>query len=333
LADALLELSDDGIAVLDGDATIARWNRSAAEFTGIATDDAVGASARDVFGNADALLDVPANSQSRRCEATFGTGPKKRTLRAIVFPIEGGRGGGGWVVSFAPQRRHAEIEQLKSEFVGAISHELKTPLATIKAFAETIRVGGLSPDQTAEYLLTIDEQTDRLARTIDDLLSLSRVESDQLLARRVAATVDTVLDRALDIVAAASGSRPTIEREATGATVSGDPDLIAQALSQIIDNAAKFSAPASPISIRAEQREDGCAISVTDLGIGIALEHVAYIFDRFYRIDPDLNSPVGGTGVGLFIANALVRAHGGTIYVVSRLDVGSTFTLWFPVRA
>lgn len=85
LADALLELSDDGIAVLDGDATIARWNRRAAEYTGIATDAAVGASARDLFENADALLDVPAGSQLRRCDAVVGTGPNKRTLRAIVL--------------------------------------------------------------------------------------------------------------------------------------------------------------------------------------------------------------------------------------------------------
>jgi signal transduction histidine kinase len=333
LADALLRLSDDGIAVLEADTSIAAWNSAAAEFTGIAAADAAGAFARDLFTNAEALLDVASDGKPHRRDVVIGTGASELTLRATVLTLGTLDTIDGWIVSFAPHRRHAEIEQLKSEFVGALSHELKTPLATIKAFAETLRSGRLSPEQTKDYLFTIDEQTDRLARTIDDLLSLSRVESDQLLAQRVTVSADSVLDRALALVVSTDDHPATIDREAAGVSISGDPDLIAQALSQVINNAVKFSAPGQLVHIVAEEREDGCAISVRDGGIGIPHEHLAYIFDRFYRVAHDLSAPVGGTGVGLFIANALVRAHGGSIYVISEPNEGSTFTLWFPVRA
>ncbi|HVS45113.1 MAG TPA: PAS domain-containing sensor histidine kinase [Verrucomicrobiae bacterium] len=332
LSDALLLLCCDGVAVLESDGTVARWNQPAADFTGIGIADAVGKPARDLFDSADALLNVPADAQPHRRDATIGTGHTRRTVRATVLALGDVGRIDGWLVSFAPQRQHVEIEQLKSEFVGAISHELKTPLATIKAFAETLRNGGLSGERAAEYLVTIDEQTDRLARTIDDLLSVSRVDADQLLTRRVTVSVDTAVDRALEIVAT-SGSTPEVERNVAGAAVSGDPDLVAQALAYVIDNAVKFAAPASVVSVFAERRGDFCVISVRDRGIGIASEHLAYIFDRFYRVEQGLNSPVGGSGVGLFIARALVRAHGGSIEVISQPGRGSTFSLSFPVRS
>ena len=332
LAQALLLLSSDGIAVLDADTSVTNWNPAAARFSGIGAPEAIGLFARDLVENADALLDVPADGRPHRREAVVVNGGVRRRLRASVLGLGPLNEIDGWIVSFSPQRRYAEIEQLKNEFVGAISHELKTPLATIKAFAEVLRKDGLDSDRADTFLATIDEQTERLARMIDELLSISRVAPEQLLTRRVTVAVDEVVNAALEIVAA-SGSHPIVERELGDVAVSGDPALIAQALAQLIDNAVKFSPTKSPILISAERHDDYSSIAVRDCGIGIDDEHLPYIFDQFYRVDRSLDSPVGGIGVGLFIANSLVRAHGGSIVVATTSGHGSTFTLSFPVRA
>ncbi len=330
--DALLGVAADGIAHVDAVGTVARWNVAAETISGISAGRALGNRLDALVpGGWERLRAIPLDGMTHPVCWSFGASGRAPARAQVVAIVRGGRAD-GWLVSFAPQQRFDEIEQLKNELVGSISHELKTPLATIKAYAETLRDHTLSPEAAREYLVVMGEQADRLTRAINDLLLVSRVEAGQLLKRRETVALDAVLDAALAVIAFDVALHP-LERRTTGVEISGDPDLLRDALAQVIENAAKFSEPGEIIEIRGEQREGRCVVSIADRGIGIADEHLPYIFNRFYRVDRALASASDGSGLGLFIASALARAHGGTIDVRSEPGLGSTFTLSLPVRA
>ncbi len=330
--DALLGVAADGIAHIDASGTVARWNVAAETISGIAADRALGSRLDALVpGGWKAVRAIPPDGASHPVRWRFGASGRA-PVRAQVVAIVRGGAVDGWLVSFAPQHRFDEIEQLKNELVGSISHELKTPLATIKAYVETLRDHALSPEDARRYLDVMGEQADRLARAIDDLLLVSRVEAGQLLKRRETIPLDVVIDEALLAIAFDAALHP-IERRTDGVDISGDPELLRDALAQVIENAAKFSEPGEVIEICGERREGRCVVSVADRGVGIADEHLPYIFDRFYRVDRALASASDGSGLGLFIASALARAHGGTIDVRSEPGHGSTFTFSLPVRA
>jgi signal transduction histidine kinase len=330
--DALLGVAADGIAHIDAGGTIARWNVAAEAISGIAAERALGSPVDAIVpGGWASIRAVPLDGLPHLVRWSFGAAGRA-PVRAQVVAIVRTGGIDGWLVSFAPQQRFDEIEQLKNELIGSISHELKTPLATIKAYVETLRDNRLTAETAREYLAVMGDQADRLARAIDDLLLVSRVEAGQLLKRRETVSLDAVLDAALASIAFDADAHP-LQRETAGVMISGDPDLLRDALAQVIENAAKFSAAGQTIEVRGESREGRCLVAVADRGIGIADDHLPYIFDRFYRVDRALAATSDGSGLGLFIASALARAHGGTIDVRSEPGLGSTFTLSLPVRS
>jgi len=238
----------------------------------------------------------------------------------------------GWLISFGPEQRFAAIDQLKNEIVAAVSHELKTPVATIKAYATTMRTNPSTFERDgAEYLTTIEEQADRLTRAIEDILRVGRVDPAHLLTRRRAVTVDELLAGVESRLGPTAASR--IERRSTSVRVHCDPDLFAEALARVLDNALKFSADTASVAIEARDREDTVTIVVSDRGIGIGPEHLPYIFERFYRAEGSLTPSTSGTGLGLAIVRDIVHAHGGTIDVESTPHQGTTFTIVFPARA
>lgn len=329
--DVLLRVSHDGTAHIDSSGVVARWNPAAERLTGIAESSAVGERLDDILlGGAQTVLETEAGV--RHAQLAFAS-PSGRALavQAHVVPIRHDGDVDGWLLTFSDPGRYAEIEQLKSELVGSISHELKTPLATIKGFVDMLSRadGRLEPELRRDYLATICEQIDRLGSSIDKMLMVSRVEAGQLLSRRVSTPLDDVLDAALASVRVEA--HPVV-RHTAGATISGDPDLLREAFAHVLDNAAKFSPTKTSIVVTASSRDGSTIVEIADRGAGIAEEHLPYIFDRFYRVDNGLAAPLEGTGLGLFIALSLVRAHGGTITVRSELGRGTTFALSLPER-
>lgn len=332
--DVLMRVSHDGTAHVDSKGIVARWNPAAERLTGIAESSVVGERLDDVLlEGARAVLET--DSGVRHARLAFAS-PSGRALamEAHVVPIHRNDDVDGWLLTFSDPARYAEIEQLKSELVGSISHELKTPLATIKAFVDTLARadGRLAPELRRDYLATICEQIDRLGSSIDKMLMVSRVEAGQLLARRVSVPLDRILDDALTAIRADATAHPVVRRT-EGAVLSGDPDLLREAFAHVLDNAQKFSPAGSAIAISASSHDGSATVEVTDRGAGIADEDLPYIFDRFYRADNSLTAAIDGTGLGLFVALAIVRAHGGTIAVRSELGEGSTFTISLPERA
>jgi len=321
--DALAKFVSDGIAYLSGEGIVAAWSSGAAAITGIPRIEAVGKSLDEIFARVEPPLGFAVVPQAI---TVWTNDENRRAVHAAVLTIED-----GWLLSFGRQRTYDAIEQLKAEIVTSVSHELKTPIATIKAYAQTMRHNPLATDpKRDEYLETIEEEADRLASAVDDLLLAGRVDAEHLLTERKPVTVDRVLDIVADQLGPTAASR--IERRTHDVEVYGDAALLARALEQLIDNALKFSPDSSSIVVEAERTNDEAYIRVIDRGIGIGEEHVPYIFERFYRAERNLVSATGGAGLGLYIARSVARAHGGRIDVESKLHQGAAFTLRLPER-
>jgi signal transduction histidine kinase len=314
------------------DATVVAWSDGASSLSGVAAADAMHGDVRKLFVHGEKIVAVPFDGRVHDVRIGVEHKGGVQWLRLVAVGVSADAHAHGWLCSFGPERRYREIEQLKSEIVTAVSHELKTPIATIKAYANTLRE---NPDAVAEqrddFLRVIDEQTDRLTRVVDELLLASRVDAEQLLKRRISIPLEEVVDAALMALAFDDAVHP-LRLNSRGALLSGDPEKLRDVLLHLIDNAAKFSAPGSPISIEGETTPEETIVRVIDRGIGISDEHLPYIFERFYRVEADLTAQTPGSGLGLAIVSALVRAHGGAIAVSSEVGHGTTFTIHFPVR-
>ncbi len=321
--DALAHLLHDGIAFVGADERISAWSERAATVTGIGGLQALGKTLAELFARVDPSLEfavVPlrlklwTRDEARRC------------LHVTVLSVEG-----GWILSFGTQQHFAQIEHVRSEIVAAVSHELKTPFATIKAFATTLRANPIVTEGARdEYLKTIEDEADRLTFAVDDLLIVGRVDVEHLPERCERVTFDRLM--ALVFERLAYGARSRLEYRGGNATLFVDPGLFASALAHVIENGLKFSADSAPVAVEATQSHDVTVVRVIDRGIGISEEHMPYIFDRFYRGDSKLTAATGGNGLGLYIARSILSAHGGSLEVASVQGNGTTATLRVPWR-
>jgi two-component system phosphate regulon sensor histidine kinase PhoR len=229
------------------------------------------------------------------------------------------------------------LENVRRDFVANVSHELKTPITTIKGFVETLQEGALEDRVQAERFLSIvARNADRLHAIIEDLLRLSRLDQHTEAADlpRIDTPLLHVLQTAVQTCATKAASRQisvTIAcDEALVARV--NPPLLEQALVNLLDNAINYSKAGDTIWLEAEHKDDAIVMHVRDEGIGIPQEHVNRLFERFYRVDRARGRDHGGTGLGLAIVKHIMQFHGGRVFVVSAVGQGSTFTLSLPVQ-
>ncbi|MBI3837256.1 MAG: HAMP domain-containing protein [Planctomycetia bacterium] len=221
------------------------------------------------------------------------------------------------------------------DFVANVSHELKTPVTSIKGFVETLLDGAMKdPDAAERFLRIVAKQADRLHAIIEDLLSLSKIEQSEDAA-------DIVLEpnpvRAVLEAAANTCQAGAIERNIAVVLTCDEqlkarinPLLLEQAVVNLLDNAIKYSEPGRDVHVTAGESNGEVTISIVDRGSGIASEHLSRIFERFYRVDRARSRKLGGTGLGLAIVKHIVQAHHGRVTVDSTLGVGSTFTVHLP---
>lgn len=323
LFEATTRAVSDGVIQLDDTGRIVSFNASAERILGRSAAGTIGSDFSGLLYKAGAP--VPQQGCMRLVLRDGNGGAVRVTARCEE--MEHGR-----VVAFSPEQRLEEIEQLKTELVSTVSHELKTPLAAIKAYTATLRQNpALYETHRDEFLGVVEQQADRLSRLIDDMLLVSRVEAAQLLRQRVVMPVDGILDDAVREGGANPSSHP-IERDTAGVRISGDPERLSDIFRNVIENAVKYSPAGGTIRITAREENAQTVIEIADCGIGIAEEHLPYIFDRFYRVEAHDAGEISGSGLGLYIVNSLVRAHGGSIDVRSAPGTGTTFTLRFPLR-
>ena len=231
--------------------------------------------------------------------------------------------------------RERHLEQVRSDFVANVSHELKTPITAIKGFVETLQ-DGADDDASARqrFMEIIHRQADHLDAIVDDLLVLSRLEHDdqhqhvtrehQPLTPILQAAIDTCAPRA-----EAKGIPITFDG-APGISAAVNPHLFEQAVVNLVDNAIKYSGPGAAISLQTRTHQGRLEIIVADNGCGIAPQHLERLFERFYRVDTGRSRAMGGTGLGLAIVKHIVLVHDGDVAVTSLLGEGTTFTISLP---
>jgi two-component system sensor histidine kinase KdpD len=224
-----------------------------------------------------------------------------------------------------------QSDELKSTLLDALAHEFKTPLTAIKAASTSLLSSStLKPEQQRELVSIVDEETDRLSVLVTEAIQMARIEAGRVVLRRenhsVADVVESVLDK---LKPAAEERKVRVNIAANLPEVWVDGELIEVALRQLVDNAFKYSPPGSPVSVGAEPSDGKVVVSVADRGPGIPEAEQNRIFEKFYRAEASRHQ-IPGAGLGLVIAREIIHAHGGEIWVESKLGEGSIFRFTLP---
>ncbi len=337
---AVLSHMADGVIIAGRDGVVQLMNPAASRLLQLPPSRAEGRSVMTIVQDHElaelagaAIAGDAAAERPRLIE--LGAHGQRRAIQAMASRIPGSDDGGSRVLLMlqdVTELRRAET--MRREIAANISHELRTPVAALKALVETLEDGALEdPEVARDFLGRMHVEVDGLAQLVEELLELSRIESGQVSLRLQPADLGSV------VVAAAERLRPQAERLGVGFTVQEpgelplvriDPERIQQVVINLVHNAVKFTPPGGYITVSTEQREDEILVSVTDTGAGIAPDALPRLFERFYKADKARAG--GGTGLGLAIAKHLVQAHGGRIWAESPGEGrGATFTFAIPV--
>jgi two-component system, OmpR family, sensor histidine kinase KdpD len=228
-----------------------------------------------------------------------------------------------------------QSDELKSALLASVSHDLRTPLTSIRAAIDSLLEESISWDRSAlrEFHLIISEEVNRLTRLVQNLLEMARIEAGELKLLKqweaISEIINTVLIRYESLL---RGYTVKVELEENQALARIDSRLIAEALANLVENAAKYSSPGSEIAIRGRGEAGEMIISVSDQGMGVAPGEIKRVFDKFYRGAHLTGKQTNGTGMGLSIAKGIIEAHGGRIWVDSRFGHGATFSFAIPVE-
>ena len=263
------------------------------------------------------------------------TYPEKKVLQINGEPIIINNILEGAVLVFHDITELRRLEELRQDFVANVSHELRTPIASIKGYTETLLDGALEDKNNArDFLNIIHEDSGRLAKLIDDLLDLSRIESGRMQMVFAPVAPGSLIKRSTAI----------IENQAKARSISlkinmpdGLPEILAdetrlsQVLINLLDNAVKYTPEGGSVTVSGSINRNFLQIDVADTGIGIPEKDLPRLFERFYRVDKARSREMGGTGLGLSIVKHIVQAHGGEVFVKSALGQGSTFSFTIPL--
>jgi two-component system phosphate regulon sensor histidine kinase PhoR len=346
-AQAVLTALPDPLILLDERRRILRANAAANEVFGmrlVERDLALAVRHPAVLTAADAVL----RGEPPRVVEFDITTPVERHLSARLAPIRPITAeGAAAVLTLHDLTAVKRSERLRADFVANASHELRTPLASLTGFIETLRGAARDDAAARERFLTImAEQAQRMARLVDDLLSLSRIEMNEHLAPTERVDIEQVLRTVADTLeqrAAARDMRIVLDLPAGLPKVLGSADELAQVFQNLLDNAIKYSRRGTTIDVgtrasqrflpgaRPGERPAALAIAVRDHGEGIAAEHVPRLTERFYRVDAARSRELGGTGLGLAIVKHIVSHHRGALDIESELGSGTVFTVHLPV--
>ena len=228
------------------------------------------------------------------------------------------------------------IERMKTAFVSTVSHELRTPLTSIKGFISTLlqdTEGFYDKDTVHEFYTIIDQECDRLTRLISDLLNVSRIEAGRALdLNPVPVNVTDAVERVVSVQRSYTTKHEIVsDLDDDMPTIVADEDKFVQILTNLTNNAIKYSPKGGRVTIKGRKFDGMIRMSIDDQGMGIPKEHISKVFDRFHRIDNRDTRKVGGTGIGLYLVKHFVEAHGGKIWVESEVGKGSSFIFELPV--
>jgi len=330
---AVLSSMDEGVLAVDRRERIIHMNRVGGEILGVNHKEAKRELIQQVvrFANLQEFIKAVLGSQKPLSRDLTLIGDTEKQIQAsgrALLNAEGKSIGALIVLHDVTQLRH--LETVRADFVANVSHELKTPITSIKGFVETL----LSDDWNHEpdilrFLEIINQQSGRMNAIIDDLLTLSRLEQKDGHVMKETSHLASVIENAATLCQLQAGRKNIqIERVCPdNLELPLNAPVLEQALVNLIINAIKYSEPDKTVHVRAEKQGGQVLIQVKDEGFGIESKHLHRLFERFYRVDTARSRKLGGTGLGLSIVKHIVQVHGGSIRVESTLGSGSTFTI------
>ena len=328
----------DGVFLIDSEGVIRLWNTAAEAITGLSANDACGRSAEVALSgwqNVGPLIPVASRPGEQAEISRAETVPLDIEGRELWLSVTGVAFTNGTVYAFRDVTNERRLEAIRTEFVATVSHELRTPLASIHGAAMTLRERHerLDADTQDELLDMIAGQSNRLAELVEEILLAGQLDAGSL---RIASEpfdpeqlVRTTVEEAR--IPISDGTTLEISAPAVLPYVVGDGVRTHQVLANLIDNAIKYSPAGARVQVAAEQEGESIRFSVRDDGFGIASGEQNRIFDKFYRLDPDLRRGVGGSGLGLYICRELVRSMNGRVWVESEPGRGATFIFELPI--
>lgn len=335
--EAILKSITDGIIILDPRGNILFANKSFKQL--IKTDESPeGKHFIEVIRNLDLLnlLRSAMNSMEEVGEElTIRKSWGEISIFAKAMPMLGQEGGIKFLIVLLHDiTKLKQLENIRKDFVANVSHELKTPVTAIKGYAETLLDGAIDDRENAsKFVEIIKKQADRLSELIDDLLTLSRIESGDIVIEKKNIAIEELVQSVFEIfMERAQKKGIKLDREISkNAIINADRNKIIQILINLVDNAIKFTEEGS-VKISFNMENGDFVLSVKDTGIGIPKEHLPRIGERFYRVDRARSRQLGGTGLGLAIVKHLVIAHGWDLKIDSEIGKGTEIKIIIPSK-
>ncbi len=333
---AILTSLVEGVIILDLDGRVIVANHVAERIFHTPRGALVGKNMQAISPNNGELVAMvdEAVSGGKETFAETMLGTHNQVYRVVVRPVKDDSGQmEGTVVVFHDVTDIRNFAQVRSEFAGNVSHELRTPLTSIKGFVETLLDGAMAnADTCRRFLNIIDAETDRLSRLIEDLLTLSSIESKEKLISPKPVNLAQSIRTVINMLGPQISEKDLMVKfiyPPDMPCVHADEDLLGQVLINLLDNAIKYTPVRGVVTMRCRERESRIVITVTDTGVGIPEESIPRVFERFYRVDKARTRSQGGTGLGLSIVKHIVESHGGQVFVKSEVGKGSTFGVCF----
>lgn len=335
----ILRYMADGLVAIDLSGSLLHANPAARTILGLDQEaDLEGADYEEIMGHLDEKLSldrIKEGCDSGGGQTVYRKGSETYVIRFDRFKDENGKDV-GIILVIQDITERQKLEDMQTDFVANVSHELKTPLTNIKSYTETLLDGAMDDRDTAmSFLQIVDKEADRMNRLVKDLLQLSRLDHQQepifLREGNIVLLVNMVLMK-VEMTAKQKGLtiRPLYDEEGD-IRVNLDKDRMEQVVMNIITNAIKYTNEGGHIDVDIRQDKDQVRVSVQDDGIGIPPESLPRIFERFYRVDKARSRAMGGTGLGLAITKEIVDSHGGSLEAESKPGEGTKITIVLPV--
>jgi PAS domain S-box-containing protein len=323
---AILANIADGIVAVDREGTVVLWNPAAEKITGVPASEAVGRTPAQVLQRAlESGEEVPIRRGGEEVSLSVSEAVMRDPAGAVA----------GRIFAFRDVSAERVVEEMKSEFVAAVSHELRTPLTSIYGFAETLLRQDVlfEEEQRRTFLGYIASEAQRLTTIVDALLNVARLDAGDLRMELSPIDVGSVVSEVVTVIretGPVNGHDFVVDLPNERLDAAADRDKLRQILANLVDNAVKFSPDGGTVTVAARRKSGAVEVRVVDRGPGIPAAEQGLIFRKFYRGDLARDRP-GSTGLGLFIAEGLVRAMGGRIWVDSEEGAGSSFTFELPL--
>lgn len=330
---AVLSNMTDGVLITNAEGRVMLINPAAERILQLPRNRVIGVSFTQAVRDYELVevLKECLQSQSQRVKLVE-LGPQKQFVQVIATPLKGGEVTGA-LVALQDLTELRRLQTTRREFISNVSHEMRTPLASLKALVETLQEGAIDDPIAAKVFLgKAADEVEKLTQLVQEFSELSRIETGQAPMKIAPLSLKPLLHRVgerFQLPASRSGLELAVEVPADLPQVLADEERVEQVVVNLLHNAIKFTPPGGRVVLSARREGDFAAISLQDTGVGIAGEDLPHIFERFYKADKARSG--GGTGMGLAIAKHIVQAHSGEIRAESTEGQGSTFTFTLPI--